>query len=141
MGNGRLHADPRPISRLRSLLSQPSSVLGMKSFVKHFKDQWGSFAKASACHSLLSNNEPLDDEQRLEVGEEIHRLESNYEQLTGRPWALPLGSSVKIPSSKVRDLDAQIRALHCLLSPIRRIPIEVLRKSCSSLQRPRPLAQ
>ena len=107
-----------------SLLS--SSKLSMISFIKHFKDQSKSFLNASARHPLLNSNHPLDDQRRLEIREEIRRLESNYEQLTGHRWALLSDSSMKLPSSKVRDLGAQIRALLSLLAPIHRIPNEIL---------------
>jgi len=124
----RLHLTPAS-SKYRLRLSHPSSKVGMKSLVKGLKTYPLSF-KTSPRHALLSSNEPPDDQQLLEVREEIRKLEVKYENLTGHRWSRSADSpnSAKHLSSKVRKFDRQIRALHSILSPIRRIPNEVLQE-------------
>ena len=105
-------------------------MVGLQSLVKRLTCQPGPFLKASPGHPMLHNNDPPDEQQVLEIREEIRKLEMSYEKLTGRRWSPPAdpSNSTKHPSSKVRKLDTQIHSLHTILSPIRRIPDEVLQE-------------
>ena len=105
-------------------------MVGIKTLVKHLKVQPRSIFKPRVCHPMLDNNDPVDEQQLLEIREEIRQLEVSYRILTGHPWSSAADRlhSTKLPTSKARKLDAQIRALHTILSPIRRIPDEVLQE-------------
>ena len=83
-------------------------------------------------HPLLRSNDPPDEQQALEIWEAIRSLSARYEESTGHLWSpQPTASGTsndELLQQEVVDLDAQIRALHSIVSCIRRVPEEILQK-------------
>jgi len=104
--------------------------MGLKDLASLFKRQ--PVKPTSDLHPLLKSNHPPNDQQVLEVCKRIQTLEAKYEKLTGSHWTPqpdPAHSRKASPlPSEAQKLDAHIRALRSILSPIRRIPHEVLQQ-------------